>query len=661
MKLKRRELFRYFEEIFGNEYYIGFHGISDNPDIKNQYADMKKTEKAENILKEGLINERQISIKSTCKIFGRLSDAYEKDKSVIWSMNEFSCYRTAKQHVVIIVAVPVSFKHSDGRNIFGGWMNPNQGYSDDDSPFECVTDKLFKKRIPREMIFGYYYFDDNDKEAELVLNDEYYDKLSQEQKDRFIEEMFDKNNLDINLNKENFVEDIIKKCQNQSKTEYEYINGNIYVRHNHGEVKLRENMVEQANEFMEENEKPERITCVDGYTFEELENIPIEQIDIERVIPTYEMITSSKYQIKEILINKTFRNNMNIANEIGYYSANGIEENEHVNVTEFEEWVKKYRNPDELYEEQYQRYYKEIEEEFKKHIRELKGKRMQINDIDLNSKIREYMEIGNEIGLFENADLKEIFSKIKDVEIVEDNTLTGDAMAEIINGKNVIKINKKRCEGQGKHFLDEVIFHELTHFVNEIHLDLYGDRAHNIMAFKKKYSDFSKNNQLIKFPEWGAILLDEAISQKVAQAMCEKKYGKGIYQRKSVNSKLIDEKFILFSDFADYPEYERVANNFSKTIVGSEGLMGLAKLSMKKDAIDTIFSKYSRKKDGAKNLYEILGYMGNIAIADYASKGHFIVPNSEENRTKQNVLESMQKANWIIEDVIEQSGPSFDD
>ena len=132
-------------------------------------------------------------------------------------------------------------------------------------------------------------------------------------------------------------------------------------------------MIEQANEFIEENDKPERITHVDGYTFEELENVPIEQIDIERVIPTYEMVTSSKYQIKEVLINKNFSNHENLANEVGYNSINGIKEKEHVNVTEFEEWVKKYRNPEELYEEQYQRYYKEIEEEFKKTYYGIKG------------------------------------------------------------------------------------------------------------------------------------------------------------------------------------------------------------------------------------------------------------------------------------------------
>jgi len=661
MRIKRSELFKYFEQRYGNSCYFGFHGISDNPDIKNQYTDMPKIEKAKNIIRQGLINERQISIKSTCVIYGRLSDTYKKDKSAILDMNKFSCYKTKKQHVVVIVAVPVSFKHSDGREIFGGWMNPNVSYGDEDSPFECITDKLFEKRIPKEMILGYYYFDDDDKEAELIFNDEYYDRLSQKQKDKFIEETFDQNNVAININEENYVSDIIKKCKNQPEKEVAERNGHLYYRHNEGHIRLRESMIEQANAFMGENEKKEESDIGVGYTYEELESLPIEQLDIERVVPTYEMIVSSKYQIKDVLINKLYNKGLNLASEIGYYSVNGIKENEYVDINSFEEWVSQYRNPEELYQEQYQKYYKEIKEEFKNNLKKLKEKCMKNSHINLNSKIREYMEIGSEIGLFENADMREIYSKIKDVEIVEDNTLTGDAMADMRDEKNIIRINKKRCESQGKHFLDEVIFHELTHFTNEIHQDLYGDRPHKIMTFKKQKSNFSKNNQLVRYPEWGAILLDEAISQKVAQAMCERKYGKGIYPKKGFQSKLLDDRFILYSDFADYPEYERSANEFSKTIVGKDGLMGLAKLSMKKHAIDTIFSKYLRKKDGAKNLYEILGYMGNIAIADYACKGHFTLPNSEENRTKQNVLESMQRAKWLIDAVIEQSGPNLDD
>lgn len=270
----------------------------------------------------------------------------------------------------------------------------------------------------------------------------------------------------------------------------------------------------------------------------------------------------------------------------------------------------------------------------------------------LNDKIKEYIELGLQLGLFDENNLSNIQDKLKNISITEDNSISGDAEAIIKDNKKIIKINNSRFQNKEKYFMDEVIFHELTHFANEIHQDLYGNRTNQILQFKQRYSEFSKDNPLIKYPEWGAILLDEAISQKVAQAMCQKKYGMEIYPKKGYRSKLIDEEFVLYSDFSDYPEYDKPASDFAKTIVGKEGLMGLAKLSMKNNAIKTIYYKYLKEKDGAKKLYNVLGYMGNIAIAYYASKGHFIVPNSEENRTKQSVLESMQRCRWIMEDII---------
>ena len=47
--IKRRELFKYLEERLENDYYVGLHGISDIPDIQNQYANMSKLEKYEEI------------------------------------------------------------------------------------------------------------------------------------------------------------------------------------------------------------------------------------------------------------------------------------------------------------------------------------------------------------------------------------------------------------------------------------------------------------------------------------------------------------------------------------------------------------------------------------------------------------------------------------
>lgn len=282
-------------------------------------------------------------------------------------------------------------------------------------------------------------------------------------------------------------------------------------------------------------------------------------------------------------------------------------------------------------------------------------------NLKLNSKVDEYISLGIKLGLFDGSNLKEVQKKLSNITIIKDNNLTGDAEAIIEDGKNIIKINPQRYIGKEYYFLDEVLFHEFTHFVNEIHNDLYPSDNSKIFSFKKRYSQFSNNDELAQYPEWGAILLDEAIAQKVSQTMVETKYGKKIYALEPHQSKIFGESLNFYSTFADYPEFERVAENFSKSVVGNSGLLGFAKLSMKNECLDMMFSKYAGQSKGAEKLYKILGYMGNIAIADYASKGHFILRNSENLRKKENVVKSYHCANDIIDDMLSKQGPVFGD
>ncbi len=280
-------------------------------------------------------------------------------------------------------------------------------------------------------------------------------------------------------------------------------------------------------------------------------------------------------------------------------------------------------------------------------------------NMNLDKKIDEYIELGIKIGLIDNSNLGEIKAKLRNITIVKDYSLSGDAEAIIENGKNMIKINPNKFVGKEEYFLDEVLFHEFTHFANEIHNDLYASNDNKIMTFKNKYLQISANDEFAQYPEWGAILLDEAIAQKVAQTMVEAKYGKKIYNLKPYQSKIFGESVKMYSTFSDYPEFERVAENFSKSVIGRSGLLGLAKLSMKKVCIDKIFSKYAEQSRGAEKLYKILGYMGNIAIADYASKGHFTLRNSEKLREKENVVKSYHQANEIIENILSNQRLNF--
>lgn len=278
----------------------------------------------------------------------------------------------------------------------------------------------------------------------------------------------------------------------------------------------------------------------------------------------------------------------------------------------------------------------------------------------INSKVSEYISLGVKLGLFDGYNLKQVREKLSNLSIVKDEFLSGDAEAILENDKKIIKINPQKYIGKEYYFLDEVLFHEFTHFTNEIHNDLYSSNSKKkIFSFEKRYEYISNTDELAQYPAWGAILLDEGIAQKVAQSMVETKYGRKIYSLKPYSSSIFGKEFNFYTTFADYSEYENIAEKFSKSIVGNSGLVGLAKLSMKDKCLDMIFSKYSEQPNGAENLYKILGYMGNIAIADYASKGHFIVENSENLRKKENVVKSYKSANNIIDNMVSKQGPDF--
>ena len=92
MRIKKDSLFSYFEDLLGSSFYVGLHGIADDSDLKNEYSNLSKEEKARNIISTGLINSRCMSIKSTCKIFGRLSETYKDNKSLILNFNKYKIY-----------------------------------------------------------------------------------------------------------------------------------------------------------------------------------------------------------------------------------------------------------------------------------------------------------------------------------------------------------------------------------------------------------------------------------------------------------------------------------------------------------------------------------------------------------------------------------------
>lgn len=378
MKIKKRDLFRFFDAYLGKSCYVGLHGIADESDIKNEFSEMNKIEKAENILKIGLINSRKMSIKSTCTIMGVLPETYKKYKELVEDFNKYTAHNTpSKQHIIIIVAVPIVFKDSNNRNIFGGWMNPKVHYNDDDSVFECITDQLFEEQVPPEMILGYYSFDESSDEVDFIFNDNHYMFLDQLKKNTFIKNYFDNNNCAYDLNDK----DCLVKMQNniidQPKTKVRYVNGIRTYSWNTDGFSIKNNMISEAinlnvNGFGLESPLNLDFICHNPYTLEELNQIPLEELDLERVVPNFEIVFYSKYKNIESIINGRYENGNNLCLSTGYYINNNIDNNEYVSLDDFENWIKKYRNDiQELYKQWYIRNYKEIDEEFINNLKKL--------------------------------------------------------------------------------------------------------------------------------------------------------------------------------------------------------------------------------------------------------------------------------------------------
>jgi hypothetical protein len=358
MRINKACLFSYFENLLGSSYYVGLHGISDDSDFKNEFSSLSKEDKAKNIMKSGLINSRRLSIKSTCTIFGRLSETYKTNKSKILDFNKYKAYFSTGKEYVVVVAIPILFMPSDGRILFGGWMDCDVSYNDDNSPFECISDKLCRMGIPKEFILGYYSYNENDSDVDFVFNNKFYSELSVSKKDEFINNFYGNKRCFIDLEKGI---DYCNMLLDESR------NALFYQEYN---FDLVGNLIRQLNTNFTFNEEL-NIDDKFYYSTKSFYAIDLDAIDMDRVKPSYEMIFNGIYSIpmKEIIINKKY-NGRNLCDEVGFYYSTKIDDDSFVDLLIFEEWVKHCgNNPKNVFYQYYQMNYKEINEEFIDYIK----------------------------------------------------------------------------------------------------------------------------------------------------------------------------------------------------------------------------------------------------------------------------------------------------
>lgn len=137
MKVKKDELYYFLSDNIGTSAYVGIHGTANRGDIENEYMNMSKEEKAQNIMKIGLINKRNSTLTLTCIFYGilpMLTDNADK-RDLISILNNSSYangYDDGKHQVMVVIAIPVEFIKSNNTKYFGGWIDiqSSKGSSD---------------------------------------------------------------------------------------------------------------------------------------------------------------------------------------------------------------------------------------------------------------------------------------------------------------------------------------------------------------------------------------------------------------------------------------------------------------------------------------------------------------------------------------------------
>ena len=368
--IKKEELFKYFEEISGENYYFALHGIADNADLKNQYSDMSKEEKAQNMLNIGIINARHRTTALTCKIFGNLSETYIREKDAIIDFNNYSFYSKSGNQLIVVLSIPIVFEESTGKKIWGGWgkyTKPNET-QDFGENAKCISDYSFSRlgfNIPSEVILGYYSYHDGDSVVEFTENPKHYSKLSQKEKDEFIHKYFQEPRIVLDTN-------------NSSNFEIPSIIPPM----------LRTKCISQLQEFFSPeyqkmlHEATKYATNSKTYSLEELETTPLQDIDITRIKPNLSFMLSQKIGIRSQLIfssvpnekRNTLMNAVGIPVRISGFAPQNLNDNYYEEkVSEFEQKIKDAGNDvNNLYQYWYARNYKHFDKLFIDKIRELK-------------------------------------------------------------------------------------------------------------------------------------------------------------------------------------------------------------------------------------------------------------------------------------------------
>jgi len=267
---------------------------------------------------------------------------------------------------------------------------------------------------------------------------------------------------------------------------------------------------------------------------------------------------------------------------------------------------------------------------------------MRITDDPFISEIvDDYISLCTQYGYFDYVDGNEFRESLLNKNLVYDDTLGGDAKSTydtlIVNRKNTYK-NKRNAS--------YILFHEFTHFCNDIHNDLFGGqqspqlfrKLSNYMEshFDTHYAYGYENthvgdvNNPYTYMLRGAVLLDEAIAEYVAVDLISKKYNSPANER--VETRKLGNNYIHYkTQFDYYGISEKIADEFAKTLImpnDRKNLKGLCQDAFRHKFVKNLMYQHCENKTTLECFYKELSDMGVVQFAEEQRNGHLREGNS---------------------------------
>ena len=172
------KMFDYIENVMnGDTYGIGIHSITKG----------NREGKLNSILENGIQLKENEGILSTVSSFG----TNVKRKGTRQNIVDYS-WGDDEQKLNVIVLVPYIISNSEGKRLYLGFPSIDVDCAGNNHRTTCVLDTICKEKngkgtIPKEFILGYYT--QSNGKINFVENPEYYEFLSDEEKDSFFLQM----------------------------------------------------------------------------------------------------------------------------------------------------------------------------------------------------------------------------------------------------------------------------------------------------------------------------------------------------------------------------------------------------------------------------------------------------------------------------------------